>query len=116
MVDRQREDRDDNFSITVDDRTEGLTASEIVEVRIGSVTVRGPRPDPAEVTRNVAKAQEALRRLVEHGLDPGVDIPRMPGVPLYWADDGDSDLLVRELDGVIEKGHMVGGRFTVVPA
>ena len=45
-------------------------------------------------------------------LKPGIKIRRKKNVPLYWLDENDSNIIIRELNGKINSGTFKNGKFT----
>ena len=80
-------------------------------VKFGSVTVHVLTPHKNEVQRNIKAGQSALARartrLVRSGVK--IDVPR--GVPLFHANPVRPDQLVREIDGKLDYGVFVNGKF-----
>lgn len=85
-----------------------------VRVKFGSVVVTGPRPSKESVAANVARSTEALERLAKRIVKPGIRLRPKKDVPLYWVDERDPDLLVRQLNGERTRGRLVDGFFQVV--
>ncbi len=82
--------------------------------RFGAVTVVSNRPDADTVDRNITAGRDALNRAVEALVKPGVDLKLRKGVPQFRADTENPKMLIRDLDGAIEKGRIIDGKF--VPA
>lgn len=90
-------------------------AENVVEIKIGAVTVEVPKPSRAEVLRNIRSGQSALKRVQERLTRPGVTLKNMPAnVPLYHADPKDANLLIRTLGKTKTTGRFVDGKFRVV--
>lgn len=66
------------------------------------------------LARNIARSQSAMRALGICILKPGIEIERKRDVPLYHADENEPGVIVRELNGKIERGHMRNGIFLPV--
>lgn len=81
------------------------------EVSFGSVTVRHQVPDDRTVSANILAGQEALMRARDAFIQPGVVLRRYSGVPLFSVDAHDPTILVRDLDGRIDRGSLIDGRF-----
>ncbi len=82
-------------------------------VEFGSVTVMVRTPTEAEVQRNVERSTEALARMLERLLCPGVHIHPKWGVPLFYADDKHPGKFVRLLNGKRDLGVLEDGEFKV---
>jgi hypothetical protein len=81
------------------------------KVKFGEVTVWGEEPTPEQVTENVEASQAALRRMAQRIIRPGVSLRRRKGVPYYHVDDDDPAVIIRTLDGVVERGFFADGEF-----
>ena len=64
---------------------------------------------------SVEASQAALRRMAQRIVRPGVSIRRRKGVPYYHADDDDPAVIIRTLDGVVERGFFADGEFKKQP-
>ncbi|MRW90485.1 hypothetical protein GJ699_10855 [Duganella sp. FT80W] len=95
--------------------TAGLVIEEdgpqLKTVKFGSVTVTGPAPSAEEVQRNVVEAQKSLARALRRMLRPGIDLPQPPDIPFFHADPDIPGRIIRKLNGVIESGTIVNGKF-----
>lgn len=80
-------------------------------VKFGDVTVTGPAPSAASVRESVQQSTEALERLVKVFAKPGTTIRPRRGVPLFSLDSDDPDVMIRKLDGKVERGQLVNGEF-----
>jgi hypothetical protein len=83
-------------------------------LKFGSVELRADRPRPDEQARNVIRSQQALRGLADGLLSPGVTIRSVRNVPLFHADPTRSGIIVREMNGVMERGVFAQGEFKVI--
>ncbi len=83
-------------------------------VRFGSVEVTGYAPAAADVERNILESREALARLGEQLVTPGVKLRRPKGVPFYGVDPDRPDVIIRTIDGRTERGVIVDGHFQAV--
>ncbi len=81
------------------------------KLTVGSVTIESPVPSQAEIRKNIAAGQAAMRRLSKAFDKPGVNLEHKKGVPLFHADPDDPNILVRILDGERVRGTFVGGKF-----
>lgn len=81
------------------------------KVTVGSVTVSVSKPTQEMVKRNLAASGVALSRAMKEIIKPGVKLNPAKGVPLYQADPENPDLIIRKLDGKLEKGRFVAGKF-----
>jgi hypothetical protein len=83
----------------------------LMTVKFGSVTVTAPAPSEAEVERNILEGQKGYARALRRMLRPGIDIPQPPDVPFFHADPDIPGRIIRKLNGVIESGTIVRGKF-----
>jgi hypothetical protein len=83
----------------------------MTKVKFGSVTVRALSPAKASLSRNVISGQAALVRATSKILRPGVVLTQGPDVPVYHADPKVPGQIVRELNGKLESGNFVNGKF-----
>lgn len=81
------------------------------KVTVGSVTVSVSKPTQEMIKRNIAASGVALSRAMKEIIKPGVKLNPAKGVPLYQADPDNPDLIIRKLDGKLEKGRFVAGKF-----
>jgi hypothetical protein len=80
--------------------------------KFGNVTVTAPAPSEEQIARSVAASTRALEGLVRAFEKlPGIDLPRQKDVPLFWADDDDPTIIIRELNGKIDRGRLVDGKY-----
>jgi hypothetical protein len=80
-------------------------------VSFGSVTIQGDPPAPEVFERNVAAGQAALKRVLAALSKPGITLDRVKGVPYYHYDSDDPAVLIRELDGRVQRGTFADGEF-----
>lgn len=81
------------------------------KVTFGSVEVRSGHI-PAEIIKgNILAGQQALARSADRITKPGIKLRRQKGVPLFHVDPNDPSILIRELNGIIERGKLVNGQF-----
>lgn len=83
-------------------------------VRFGDVTVTAPAPSRALVERNVKLSTQALERVAKRLARPGVVLRPKKNVPLFSVDNDNPDILVRQLNGKIERGTIVNGTFQAI--
>jgi hypothetical protein len=81
------------------------------EVKFGAVTVKGGQPDMMVVSRNVKLGNTAFNRAAAAIASPGVTMTKRAGVPVYRAASDDPKILIRTLNGKVERGRIVGGKF-----
>jgi hypothetical protein len=82
-----------------------------VSVTFGSVTIKADAPDRLAIAKNVRQGNTALSRVAAKIGAPGVAIEEKPGVPLFRADPENPKVLIRSLDGEVERGTMRAGKF-----
>lgn len=46
-------------------------------------------------------------------LKPGIKIRRKKNVPLYWLDENNSNIMIRELNGKTDRGTFKNGKFII---
>jgi hypothetical protein len=83
------------------------------KVKFGNVSVVGPAPSKRSIALQVSRSSEALTKIAKILAKPGLSLRSRKDVPLYSVDDTDSSVLVRELNGRVERGRMIDGVFTV---
>jgi|GEM_PF-2543774 len=81
------------------------------KVTVGSVTVSVSQPTQEMIKRNLAASEVALSRAMKEIIKPGIKLNPAKGVPLYQADPDNPNLIIRKLDGKLEKGRFVAGKF-----
>lgn len=85
---------------------------ELVEITFGNATLRAPRANEQQRELGVAGGRRAMEGLAKAILRlPGVKLERKPGVPRFYADAKNPAMVVRDLDGVRQRGTFVDGRF-----
>jgi hypothetical protein len=104
------------INITNLTRKVGSTPVVFENVRYGKVTMKIKRPSATTVLSNVAAGQKALERARTKILRPGVTITVHKGVPLYSADPDHPSTLIRKLDGKVQRGRFVDGKFKAAKA
>lgn len=83
------------------------------KTRFGSVTVTAPAPSKAVIQGNVRASTQALERVSSRLAKAGVRVRPKKDVPLYSLDSDDPDVMIRKLNGKIERGTLVDGAFKV---
>ncbi len=104
------------ISVTSSDRKADSALDVFENVRYGTVTMKIRRPSATTVASNVAAGQKALERARTKILKPGVTITLHKGVPLYSADPDHPGTLIRKLDGKVQRGRFVDGKFKAAKA
>jgi hypothetical protein len=87
------------------------SAAPLVEVKFGRTTILAKRPSEADMKRSLAISRRAIKGLCKCLLKPGIVLHHPPGVPLFEADPLDPQRVIRRLDGKVERGHFVRGKF-----
>ena len=82
-------------------------------IRFGSITVTSPPPSKAMVRSNVKASTQALERVTVRLAKAGVRLYSKKDVPLYSLDSDDPDVMIRKLNGKIDRGRFVDGAFMV---
>lgn len=83
-------------------------------VRFGSAVYKGPAPDREAVARNIAAGRAALARGLKALAKPGVKLKLKKGVPRYSADPTSPGVLIRNIDGRIDRVVLEGGEFRAI--
>jgi|GEM_PF-958266 len=83
-------------------------------IRFGSVEIVAPKPEPAEVRRNIEQGRTALARAMGSLTTPGVELKRGKGIAFYAIDPERPDRLIRTIDGRRDRGVFENGQFKVV--
>lgn len=86
------------------------TRRKLRRVKFGDVVVYGEEPDPESVRQSVEQSTEALRALLHAITTPGIKLQEKKDVPLFHA-TAEPGVIVRKLNGRIEKGRIVNGEF-----
>ena len=88
---------------------------EVVEISFGEVTLRAPRASDERRALGVSEGRRAMKAFAEAILAlPGIELQRKPGVPLFYLDKQYPALLIRELDGIKQRGRLEDGHFVEV--
>ena len=84
---------------------------EIRSVRFGGVTASNTSPDAATLVINVRSGSEALGRAKYAFTKPGVKLQHRAEVPTFRVDARNPSVLIREVNGRIDRGRIVNGTF-----
>ncbi|WP_151954910.1 hypothetical protein [Sphingomonas sp. EC-HK361] len=84
------------------------------KTRFGSVTVRAPAPSEALVQHSVKASTQALERVTERLAKAGVRLSVKKNVPLYWLESDNPDVMIRKLNGKVERGSFVDDVFKAI--
>ena len=84
------------------------------KTRFGSVTVTAPAPSEAVVELNVKASTQALEQVTGRLAKAGVRLYAKKDVPLYSLDSDNPDVMIRKLNGKVERGSFVNGAFKAV--
>ena len=84
-------------------------------IRFGDISVPAADLTDEQIAKSIADSTGALRRAASRIVKPGVRIRPRKGVPLYHLDDDDPDVIIRTLDGVVERGIFAEGQFKKTP-
>ena len=82
-----------------------------VAVTFGSVTVLTTRPSASQVQKNIVEGQQALQRARKAIVTPGIKLEHKKDVPLYFGCEDDSRSMIREMNGIRERGRWVDDHF-----
>ncbi|HEX7818998.1 MAG TPA: hypothetical protein VF463_00110 [Sphingobium sp.] len=104
---------DGDTRITID-LAAGTSFAQPRVLRFGAVTVSNAAPDVDTLVYNVKAGRDALGRVRDALVKPGVTLGHKSEVPKFRVDAKDPTTLIREVNGRIDRGHIVGGTF--VPA
>ena len=84
------------------------------KTRFGSVTVTAPAPSKAVIQQNVKVSTQALERVTGRLAKAGVRLYAKKDVPLYSLDSDNPDVMIRKLNGKVDRGSFVDGAFKAV--
>lgn len=84
---------------------------EVKVVRFGAVTVSNPIPDAETLAHNIKAGRDALLRAKGALVQRGVKLHHRAEVPKFRVDANNPRLLIRELNGRVDRGHFVNGTF-----
>lgn len=110
---KHRNAGDGDTAITID-LAAGTSFAKPRVLRFGAVTVSNTAPDVDTLVCNVKAGRDALGRVRDALVKPGVTLGHKSEVPKFRVDAKDPTTLIREVNGRIDRGHIVGGTF--VPA
>ena len=91
-----------------------LTKGKRASIHFGVVTISAKKLDPENVKTNVMAGQAAMERVAKKLSRPGVTLRVKKDVPLFFADENQPDILVRRLNGKVERGAFKNCQFEVV--
>jgi len=83
-------------------------------IKFGVVTVYHSVIDAETLAFNIASGREALGRAKDAFTKPGIALKHLTTVPKFRVDARDPKVIIRELDGHVDRGRIVNGAF--VPA
>jgi hypothetical protein len=79
--------------------------------KFGSVTVANNAAEAVDVAANIRAGTEALTRAKSALVTRGVRLKDTPGVPRFSVDARDPSVMIRNLNGEIERGRFENGAF-----
>jgi hypothetical protein len=85
-----------------------------VKVKFGDSVIEGLRPSPEAVEINVKRSTDALEQAGKRLFVPGVRLRSKKDVPQFFADDKDPEIIVRRLNGRLQRGRLVNGSFEAI--
>jgi hypothetical protein len=106
---RRTKNRPAGGSVAVAER--GSRDGDLEQITFGDVVITARRPSEAEIQRNAALSSAALARALPKLLRPGVRIYPKKGVPLYSADPEHPSVIIRKLNGKVQRGIVENGQF-----
>lgn len=83
-------------------------------LKFGRVIVANIVPDSDTLRTNIEAGRQALKRATEVLNKPGIKLHLAADVPKFRFDTSQPGMLVRELNGAVQRGRIVNGTF--VPA
>lgn len=83
-------------------------------VRFGNVTVTVEKPSLAEIERSVKASTDALERVTQRLVHPGVRLEAKKDIPLFSVDPNCPGAFIREMNGKSERGVLENGEFKVI--
>lgn len=86
-------------------------ARKVRTLRFGSVKIKSAPPAAAVVQRNVAAGHSALTRAKSAFLAKGVKLGYRKDVPFYSVDPEQPGVMIRRLNGRVDRGRLVDGVF-----
>jgi hypothetical protein len=90
---------------------EGMHSPSKLTVTFGDVSVQVTRPSDEAVQKGVRTSAKVIKDLGKRLLTPGVDIKQSQDVPVFKADPHDPSRVIRQLNGKLEVGYFVRGKF-----
>lgn len=84
---------------------------EYVTSTCGSVTVVSRRPSPEQVQESIRASARIIERLWHRLQTPGITLAERDDVPSYTDDPENPKRFFRKLNGKIEAGYIVDGKF-----
>lgn len=88
---------------------------ERVEISFGNATLRAPRATDVERAYGIEESRRAMQSLAVALLAlPGIELAPTPGLPRFYVDKRKPKLVIRDLDGVRQRGTFVEGCFVEV--
>ncbi|MCP3736261.1 hypothetical protein M9979_15440 [Sphingomonas sp. RP10(2022)] len=89
----------------------GAHRAKTCKTRFGDVIVTAPPPSKAMVQHNVKVSTQALERVTKRLAKAGVRLYAKKDVPLYSLDSDNPDVMIRKLNGKVERGSFINGEF-----
>jgi len=80
-------------------------------VKFGAVTIKGDAPATVVISKNVRLGNTALTRAVTKIASPGVVLEEKADVPVFRAAPDNPKVLIRTLNGKVERGQIRSGKF-----
>lgn len=96
------------------DVTGAIQDMNVRTLRFGMVTVSNTVPDAATLKVNVGAGRDALTRAKAALIRPGVKLHHGADVPTFRVEPGNPKILIREVNGRVDRGTIVNGTF--IPA
>jgi hypothetical protein len=106
---RRTKNRPAGGSVAVAER--GSRDGDWEKISFGDVVITARRPSEDEIQRNAALSSAALARALPRLLRPGVRIYPKKDVPLYSADPEHPSVIIRKLNGKVQRGVVENGQF-----
>lgn len=79
----------------------------------GRVTVHGPKASKLSVKEGADRSHQSLKRATKVIAKSGISLRVKKGVPLYFLDADDPEIVYRKLNGTTDRGRFVDGHFKV---
>ncbi|MGA0599205.1 hypothetical protein ACO2Q3_00710 [Caulobacter sp. KR2-114] len=80
----------------------------------GDAVLTNDKGQQATTPETLEMSRKAMRELGWRLRKPGVKLRMAKGVPKFYVDEGNPDLIVREVDGKQERGTFEDGKFKAV--